>query len=87
MRKINRLLLAVFWMAFSLYSWGTLMADLDWMQQNHWSTLKETSRDNIGICAAAAAAGPIGAAVSALATNFNEHGWELWGKRKDAKNG
>lgn len=61
------------------------MADLDWMQQNRWSVLNETSRNNVGICTVAAAAGSFGAAASALVTNFNEHGWELWGKRKESK--
>lgn len=66
------------WILCGLYTYGTLMAELDYENLHSWPGLKQTSRDNLGICVGIAATGPIGAAVAPLLTNFNQHGWELW---------
>ena len=63
----------------SLYAWGTTMADLNWHNRYVWAILNRSVRDNMGLTVLLALLGPFGAIVSALHSNFNQHGWQLWG--------
>lgn len=66
------------WIICGVYTWGTTMADMDYNNRNQWENLNEHSRDNVGMCAFECLAGPFGVIDMALASNFNQHGWELW---------
>jgi hypothetical protein len=76
----RKAIFTVLYLACSLYTWGTLMADLDYENAHNWATLHYTSRDNVGFCSFMALAAPFGVIVSPIITNFNQHGWELWEK-------
>lgn len=70
----------VLWLVCGLYNWGTTMADQNFRDSN--GPLFEGNlprpRDNIGLAAVMALGGPFGTVVTAVATNFNQHGWTLW---------
>jgi hypothetical protein len=76
MKKLAAIL--ALWIICGIYTWGTVMADLDWKNHNEWSNLNLHARDNMGIASLEAAYGPMGAIALAFCTGFNEHGWELW---------
>jgi hypothetical protein len=78
-------LFAIFWLACSLYSWGTLMACSDYEDAHRFADQHLTSRDEVGLVAPVAVTGPIGAIASIIISNFNQHGWELWQASRPVK--
>jgi len=68
----------IFYLACSLYAWGTAMADWNYSNKYEWPSLGCTVRDHLVIVFMTAIIGPIGALVAVVCTNFNQHGWELW---------
>lgn len=75
-------LLILVWNLCGLYAFGSIMADFNWRNKNEWPLLNRSSKDNLGICLLVFFTGPMGAFASALSTNFNQHGWELWQSKK-----
>jgi hypothetical protein len=79
------LALLLIWAVSGLYTWGSMMADLDWRNANEWKNLNQHSRDETGFIAVNVLLGPLGAIVAAFGTNFNQHGWELWEKNNGSE--
>jgi hypothetical protein len=72
---------ALLWVACGFYAWGTAMAELDYKNHHEWEILERGPRDNVGLSAFMSAGGPVGAIDVVLLTNFNQHGWMLWGTK------
>lgn len=73
------------YLACALYSWGTLMAQLEWEHRGDNPTYV-FGRDFSGSCAGVSLTGPLGVIPVAIYSNFNQHGWELWAPVVDPRN-
>ena len=72
--------LVLLWLVCGLYTWGTGMATEDWEDRIAYPSLRLHSRDEAGFIAVECLGGPFGAVATAIYSNFNQHGWELWEK-------
>ena len=83
---MNKITLAkAVWILCGFYAWGTTMAEFDYRNRTEWPDLNNTSMDNVALAAFTAATGLFGALGSSLLTNFNQHRWELWEKKRGTK--
>lgn len=74
---MKRLIVAILYIAQAFYTWGTLMAKEDYENSHDFAALNLHSRDSCGIVAMESIF-PTGFLIAAGASNFNQHGWELW---------
>jgi len=68
--------LVALYLAQAVYAYGTFTAEEEYCRHHAWANLDLHQRDDLGPDVFVSAL-PFGCAVAAIATNFNQHGWEL----------
>ncbi len=76
-------LVVIGWVVCGVLAYGVESADWKWKAEHQWKNIKDTSRNNAGFMVFTAMLGPLGLFMSALATNFCQHGitWKSWGPK------